>query len=157
MSQIFPRFCLLAAAFCLLSAFTSQPIEERKAQDILPQSKDAQWKTLSKTKIKLDEKKGLYSATYPAEVKALAGKEMTITGFIFPLEPSEKFKHFLLSARTPTCQFCPPGEPNEVLDVWLDKPIAWKEDAVKVTGTFELMNNPELGVFFALKKAKAAF
>ena len=63
----------------------------------------------------------------PMKVKALVGKEVTISGFILPLESTEKFKHFILSKRTPTCPFCPPGEPNEIVDVMLDKPISWDE------------------------------
>ena len=50
-----------------------QPSEERKAQDSLPKSKDAMWQVLSKTKIHVDEKKGLYSATYPDESQSVGG------------------------------------------------------------------------------------
>lgn len=133
---------------------TGQPKDERQAQDALPKSRDPMWQLLGKTKITTDEKKGTFSASYPVEVKALVGKEVTVSGFILPLEATEKFKHFILSKRTPTCPFCPPGEPNEIVDVWLDTPIKWDEDMVKVSGTFALMNNPELGMFFKLTKAK---
>jgi hypothetical protein len=132
----------------------TQPLAERRAQDKLPKSTDPMWDVLGKTKIHLNEKKGLYSATFPPEVKALVGKQVTIVGFMLPLEATEKFHHFILSKRTPTCPFCPPGEPNEIVDVWVDTPIAWNEDIVRVTGTFELMNNPELGLFFKLAKAQ---
>ena len=153
---------ILIAAFLLLSGFKvseqdpslGQPMDERKAQDALPKSNDVQWKLLTKTKVKLDEKQGMYSATYPAEVKALAGKPFTISGFILPLDATEKFSHFILSKRTPTCAYCPPGEPNEIIDVWLEKPIKYDENLVKITGTFELINNQEMGMFFKLAKAR---
>lgn len=131
-----------------------QPTEERKAQDALPQSKDPMWKVLGKTVIHLDKKEWKYSATHPPEVKALVGKEVTITGFVLPVEATESFTHFIISKRTPTCAFCPPGEPNEIADVWLEKPMKWDQDAVTVTGIFELMNNDELGMFFKISKAK---
>ena len=158
----FSKAVFIALSLLALSAFSkeqlptpipTQPADERQAQDALPKSKDPMWAILGKTKIHADMVKGLYSATFPPEVKALVGKEITISGFMLPLESTEKFKHFIISKRTPTCPFCPPGEPNEIVDVWMEKPIGWDEDVVKVTGTFSLMNNPELGLFFKLEKA----
>lgn len=149
----FLHITALAAIFLSLCAFSSQPMDERQAQNALPMSKDPVWKTLSATVIKVDEKKGLYSAVPPAAVKALSGHAMTVTGFMLPLESTEKFKHFLLSKRTPTCPFCPPGEPNEVIDVHTTKPIAYTEDAITVKGTFTLMNDREMGLFFKLSDA----
>ena len=135
-------------------AIPTQPLEERKAQDVLPKSKDPMWVVLGQTKIKSDYAKGLYTATFPDAVKALVGTQVTISGFMLPLESSERFHHFILSKRTPTCPFCPPGEPNEIVDVWTDENVLWDEDVVKVTGKFELMNNAELGLFFKLTNAK---
>lgn len=148
------RIFLLLGLLLALSAFSTQPLDERKAQDTLPQSRHPVWATLAKTKIKIDELKGLYSAVVPANVKALSGKEMTVSGFMLPLESKQKFKHFLLSKRTPTCPFCPPGEPNEVIDVWMQGPVAYTEDLVTVRGNFVLMNDREMGLFFKLSKAK---
>ena len=79
---------------------------------------------------------------------------MSITGFMLPLESKEKFQHFLLSKRTPTCPFCPPGEPNEVIDIHTTAPVVFTEDRVKVQGVFELMNDKEMGLFFRLNNAK---
>lgn len=166
MQPFFPRVFKLTtflAALFFLAAFKVeeqplvellQPSDERKAQDALPKSQHALWNTLTKTKIHLDKKQGLYSATYPDEVKALVGTEITISGFMLPLEATEKFTHFLLSKRTPTCAFCPPGEPNEIIDVWLEKPVKWDDNLIAVIGTFTLINNPEFGMFFKLDKAK---
>ncbi len=152
---------LALCCFLLLSAFSQQsgakagqPTDERQAQDALPKSHDPMWAQLGKTKIKFDEKTGQFSATYPPEVKALVGKQITIQGFMLPLEATDSFKHFILSKRTPTCPFCPPGEPNEILDVWMDSNVSWSDDTIKVSGTFELMNNPDLGMFFKLSHAQ---
>ena len=151
----------LTGALLALSAFSrentvvQQPKDERKAQDLLPQSKDPMWALLGKTKIHVNVKEGMYSADFPSDVKALVGKEVTLSGFMLPLEATEKFKHFIISKRTPTCPFCPPGEPNEIADVWMESPVEWKDDMIKVSGTFELMNNPELGLFFKISNAKS--
>lgn len=146
----------LIFSFFLLSAFSLQPLDERKAQDTLPMSKDPVWETLQKTKIIVDQKKGYYSAKFPAAVKSMAGKQLTVSGFMLPLESKDKFKHFLLSKRTPTCPFCPPGEPNEIMDVWMANPISYTDDMVTVKGKFELMNDKEMGLFFKLKSASLA-
>src|SRR5690349_502048 len=104
---------IVAFSFFLLCGFSLQPLDERKTQDSLPMSKNPLWETLKKTKIKVDKKRGDYSAVIPQNVKGMSGKELTVSGFMMPLESKDKFTHFLLSKRTPTCPFCPPGEPNE--------------------------------------------
>lgn len=135
-----------------------QPLEERAAQDSLPKAKDDLWSNFSKCKINLIEDKKAdiytYGITYTPEVKAMEGKEISIRGFMLPLEATEKFKHFILSKRTPTCAFCPPGQPNEIIDVWTDKPVEWNENIVKVTGKLQFIENKQLGVFFKIKDAK---
>lgn len=160
---------LFAALVCfsLLTGFTEeivstatatrdnslQPLDERKAQEALPQSHDSIWDMLAKTPVHLDEKSGTYTAKIPDEIRALAGKPVTITGFMLPLESEEKFTHFLLSKRTPTCFFCPPGTPDEIVEVFADAPTAWDEGMSSYTGTFTLTENKELGIFFQLKGA----
>src|SRR5262249_15317611 len=99
---------LLVACLLLASGFSNQPMDERKAQDMLTQSHDSQWSTFAKCKVKLDPKKYIYSIELTPEVKAMDGQPLTISGFMLPLEPKEKFTHYLLSKRTPTCPFCPP-------------------------------------------------
>ncbi len=116
-------------------------------------SKHPVWQLLQKTKVIMDKKQGFYSAKIPSEVKALSGKEVTVSGFMMPLESKDKFKHFLLAKRTPTCPFCPPGEPNEIIDVWTKKPVGYTDELITVKGTFELMNDREMGLFFKLKDA----
>jgi hypothetical protein len=148
------KLLFIVASFFALCAFSTQPLDERKAQDDLPKSQHPMWQTLGKTQVIVSKKEGYYSAKFPPEVKALAGKDVTINGFMLPLESTEKFRHFLLSKRTPTCPFCPPGEPNEIVDIWTVDPASYTEDLVTVKGRFELMNDREMGLFFKLKNAK---
>lgn len=131
----------------------AQPASERKAQDALPKAAGSMWDTLTSTKVTADMQKGLYKATFPDAVKKLAGTTVKIDGFMLPLESTEKFKHFLLSLRTPTCFFCPPGAPNEIVEVYSEKPTEWAEDLVTYQGKFTLIDNEELGVFFKMTDA----
>lgn len=161
---IIARAAILAGIWISVSAFSiqnsaapsSQPTEERKAQDALPQSGDPMWNALFQCKVHYDDKTHKYSITYTPEVKAMEGKPMTIAGFMLPLEATEKFNHFLISKRTPTCPFCPPGEPNEIAEVFTQKPVKYDEGVVVVTGTFRFTTNPDLGLFFQLKDATAS-
>lgn len=131
-----------------------QPDDERKVQDNLPIAKDSLWTVFAKTKVSMDADKSTYKAAIPDDIKKMVGEKIKISGFILPLETTEKFKHFLLSKRTPTCAFCPPGSPNEIIEVYTDEPIAWLDELVTFEGVFSLIDNQEMGVFFEMKKAK---
>jgi uncharacterized protein len=145
-------------SFFLLCAFkvenSPRPIEEISAQKNLPKSNHPLWKTLQKTKVKFDKKTGLYSASFNEEIKAMSGKEIEVKGFVMPLAPNERFDHFLLSKLTPTCFFCPPGEPNEIIEVRLKKPINLQEDQIKIRGKFSLINDRQMGLFFRISEAE---
>lgn len=156
---------LLLPLFGLLAAFQvsdpkpvpqpDQPSGERKAQNKLPQSKDPLWAKLAKCPSQFDNKAALYSITLSPEVKAMDGQEVSASGFILPLDGADNTKHFLLTKRTPVCMFCPPGEPNEVIEVTSAKPVPWTDGLVSVRGKFTLVNNGEKAIFFALKDAEA--
>lgn len=115
-------------------------------------SEDLLWKYFSQCTLN-SVKDFSYSMTYIPSVKAMNGKEITISGFMLPLEAKEKSKHFLLERRAPTCAFCPPGEPNEVMEVFSAKPMLWEENLVTMSGTLILPNDGKKGVFFQLKDA----
>jgi uncharacterized protein len=127
---------------------------ERAYQRTLPRSGDPLWKTLSLAKVKFNEKTQLYSLTPTPEIRALVGKSIKVKGFIIPLDGLDMTKHFLIGINTPVCLFHPPGEPNEVIEVTSLKAVPWDDKPKTVEGVFNLMSNPEMGVFFAISKAK---
>ena len=127
---------------------------ERAAQARLPQGHSPVWATLRTTRIKEDDARGLFTAQHPPAVRALVGRTMSLPGFIMPLDAQTRGNHFLLSKYTPVCAFCPPGEPNEVVEVHTARPIAYSDKLVTVTGTFGLENNGENGLFFQMSGAQ---
>lgn len=133
----------------------SQPAGERAAQELLPQSRNPLWQKLFACKIGYDNRKGLYSIVLTPEVKAMAGKTVTLSGFVLPMDGSDRTKHFLLTRRTPVCMFCPPGEPNEVVEVVIRRAVNWTDRLVTVTGTLVLINNGENGIFFKIVATEA--
>ena len=127
-----------------------QPADEQAAQMGLPQSDASLWAVLRETKVSEDAKRGLYTASFPASVKALSGQTVSLTGFMLPIDTWTRSKHFLLSKYTPICAFCPPGAPNEVVEVIAAKSIAVTEAMITVTGKFSLANDSEKGLFFRI-------
>lgn len=148
------KYLFLAFAMLTLAGFTTQPLDEKAAQASLPQAPDKLWDTLAETEVDSNLETGIISAKIPDSVKSLAGKPFKISGFIMPLEAEEKFTHFLLSRRTPTCAYCPPGEPDELIEVFASKATEWDTGLVTYEGTLELINNQDLGLFFRLNKAE---
>ncbi len=136
--------------------YYGQPLEERAQQRTLPQAHDNIWSALVTTRIGEDDAHGTFTATYSPTVRALVGRTLTISGFVMPLETTPQFRHFILTRYTPVCPFCPPGAPNEVVEVWSAHPIAQTNDLVRVTGQFALMNDAEKGLFFRLSDAGVA-
>ena len=134
---------------------SGQALGERAAQDGLPQAKDQLWTALGKCPVKLDAKTQLYGIGVTPEVKALNGKTVRLSGFVLPMDGSDKTKYFLLSKRTPVCFYCPPGEPNEVVAVRSKHAVDWRDDMVSISGTFALVNDGEKGIFFELRDADA--
>jgi len=133
-----------------LSAPLGQPPEERALQMTLPHAQSPVWLKLVKSKVGYNDKNGLYYIHVTPEVQAMAGHEITVNGFVMPLDASDHTQHFLLTRNTPVCMFCPPGEPNEVVEVMSPRRIVWTDKIVTVSGPLTLVNNGEKGIFFKI-------
>jgi hypothetical protein len=149
----------VASLLCLAQAWaiqptTGQPLDEMAAQKGLPQARDALWAKFIKCKLGYDEESGVYSITMTPDVKALDGKTVTLRGFVLPMDGSDRTQHFLLSRNTPVCMYCPPGQPNEVVEVMATRMIAWTDKMVSVTGKLTLINDEEKALFFKIEKAE---
>lgn len=147
---------LVASVLATAALAAAQPADERAAQKQLPQSRDKFWTTLHTTQIKEDDRRGLFLAVHSPQVKALAGQTLTVSGFMLPLESNMTTSHFLLSKYTPVCFFCPPGQPNEIVEVRTSRPVKAGYDLIKVSGRFALQSNGEQGLFFRLDGASVA-
>jgi uncharacterized protein len=142
--------CGMRTEYRVLKQPAGQPSGERAAQDRLPKSNNPIWQRLLACKVDYNNKTGIFSISVTPEVKAMAGQSVTLNGFVLPLDGSDHTKHFLLTRRTPVCMFCPPGEPNEVVEVVSPKTVLWTEKMVTVAGPLSLINNGEKGMFFKI-------
>lgn len=143
---------LLAAGSATASTPASQPASERARQVLMPHSNDPIWTTLGHTVVTTDLARGIFTAAAPAEVKALDGRDVTVSGYMLPLDPSPMISRFLLTRNTPVCPFCPPGQPNEVVEVDLDQFVKPTTEPITVRGRFSLRADAGQGLFFHLTR-----
>lgn len=107
------------------------------------------WKTLSHARFK--EGKSM-EVEFAEDIKNLNGHDITITGYIFPLEASGEQRHFLLSAYPPSCPYCLPGGPTELIEVTDSEAIKFTYDPITIHGKFELLTGDALkeGMFYKM-------
>lgn len=87
------------------------------------------------------------------KMRELNGKEVTLTGFMFPLEQAEKQGNFLLGPFPPSCPFHYHAPPALIVEVKAAKPLAFNWDTITLKGKFELADKDPNGVFYFLKDA----
>lgn len=97
-----------------------------------------------------------YRAIFGEALQKLDGGDFTIGGWIIPLEQSEKSAHFLLSALSPTCPFCPPPGPADLIEVRTTEPVQFSYEMVTLKGRLKLMGEDPNGLYFRLEEAKAS-
>jgi hypothetical protein len=92
---------------------------------------------------------------FPSTVQALNLKSQRIQGFMMPLDPGEKQKHFLLSSVPLTCSFCVPGGPESMVEVKTKTPVKYSLEAVVVEGQFAVLKDDPFGLFYRITDAVA--
>ena len=112
------------------------------------------WALLSAVTTKVDNKKVI--PTFPAPVKALDRTTVKVQGFMMPLEPGEKQRHFLLSAVPTTCNFCVPAGPEGLVEVRTRTPVKYTLDPVVVEGRLSVLMDDPYGLFYRISDATPA-
>lgn len=133
---------------------TAQPSGEAAAQSMLPKVHDALWSKLVKCEVSYDNKAGTFGIHITPEVKALDSQVITVRGFVLPMDGSDRTRHFLITRNTPVCQFCPPGEPNEVVEVRTPHAVEWTDQIMTVRRKLHLVNDEEKAFFFKIENAE---
>ena len=93
-------------------------------------------------------------ASFPENIRSRAGDTVKISGFMMPLEPDFKQKHFLLTSNPPSCFFHVPGGPAGSVEVLAAEGIEVSWDPVVIEGRFEPQETSELGVVYRLYDAR---
>lgn len=121
------------------------------------------WKIFGETKeinVEGKDKDGLdfqyYKPGFSKQVEALNDQEITIKGFMFPLDGTEEQANFLFGPFPVNCPFQYHVGPSLVMEVHADKnPVAFSYEPLTITGTLELVHSdPENSTFYRLKNAR---
>jgi hypothetical protein len=121
------------------------PLPERA--DVLP------WSVL--TDVKTKPVKNRLLPAFPATVQALNDKPQRIQGFMMPLEPGERQRHFLLSSVPMSCSFCVPGGPESMVEVKTRTPVKYTLEPVVVEGKFAVLADDPYGLYYRVTDAVA--
>jgi len=120
-----------------------KPLVERK--DIVS------WKLLAE--VELVKQKDRYVPQFSQGVAALDQKDVTLQGFMMPLEMGDKQTHFVLSALPVTCAFCLPGGPEALVEVKTKQPVKYSFDPIVVRGRMSVLKDDPTGVFYRVTEA----
>ena len=130
--------------FIMLLIFCAVATSLVHGQDQVPSGNS--WKTLAKITYKkeYDEILGfkIDKPVFSDKVKALEGQEITIKGYIIPVEGYKSHKEFILSAFPYNmCYFCGGAGPETVMEVEALEPIAFQAESLVLKG--KLVLNPD--------------
>lgn len=109
------------------------------------------WETLAK--VKQVKSKDRILPEFSKEITALNDKEVKVQGFMMPLEPGEKQKHFLLSLVPQSCNFCLPAGPEGVVEVKSKTPVKYTAEPVVVSGKMTVLKDDPMGLYYRLTEA----
>src|SRR5687768_6258676 len=117
------------------------------------------WKTLAKITYKkeYDEFLGfkIDKPVFSAEIKALNGKEVTVKGFIIPVEGYKSHKEFILSAFPYSmCFFCGGAGPESVMEVKSLDAIEYSAEAITIKGKLKLNTDDVNQLMYSLTDAR---
>ena len=109
------------------------------------------WNTLAK--VKQIKAKDRIVPQFTPEITALNDKEIKLQGFMMPLEPGEKQKHFLISYNPQTCAYCLPAGPEGVVEVKSKVPVKYSFEPVIVSGKMTVLKDDPMGLYYRLTEA----
>ena len=127
------------------SLYLDKPLSELKGV--------VSWKTLAMvTPVRQQDR---FVPEFSKDVSALDKKEVKLQGFMMPLDMGEKQKRFLLVAMPPTCAFCLPGGPDQLVEVLAKTPVKYGFEPIVVTGKFVVLKDDPMGLYYRLTDAVA--
>jgi len=117
------------------------------------------WELLSDVKIEVgyDDFMGaeIEQPNFSNQLKLREGKDLTLEGFIIPVQQESDQDYFILS-RFPyqACFFCGAAGPETVVEVYSDRGFRYTDEQVRVTGTLRLNDDNPLHLFYILEECK---
>ena len=116
------------------------------------------WKTLAKITYKkeYDEMLGFKVdvPVFSEDIKRKEGEEVTIKGYIIPVEGYKSHKEFIFSAFPYNmCFFCGGAGPETVMEIYAKEAVKYTAEPVTLKGTLELNSSDVNRLIYALNDA----
>ena len=121
------------------------------------QNSEANWKTLSKIDYEKskDEYGEIFVPKFNAEIRALEGKEIELSGYIIPFEGMFKPDHIIISSLPiASCFFCGGAGPESVAEVYTKEAVKYTAKKVTVRGKLALNDKDSDQLMYILRDAK---
>lgn len=118
----------------------------------LPEMKGVvSWKTLGE--VKPVKQKDKFVPEFAKSVAALDKKEVKLQGFMMPLDMGEKQARFILTSMPPSCAFCLPGGPEQLVEVLAKTPVKYGFEPIVLSGRFSVLRDDPMGLYYRLTEA----
>jgi hypothetical protein len=119
---------------------------------------DNTWKTLSKVSYRkeYDELMGFKvdKPVFSDVIQSLEGKQVTLKGYIIPVEGYKSHKEFIFSAFPYSmCFFCGGAGPETVMEVKAKEAVKYTTESIVLTGTLRLNSDDINRLMFRLENA----
>lgn len=103
---------------------------------------------------RLDFSEDQVRARFPPAIQALNGQTVRVVGFMLPLDPDVRQRHFLLTANPPSCFFHIPGGPAGAVEVFAAKGLEFSLDPLLLEGRLHTIGLSASGVVYQLQDAR---
>lgn len=121
-----------------------KPLQEREGV--------VSWSVLSGVTLRKVDK--ALQPVYPSQVMALNDKVVKVQGFMMPLEPGDRQRHFLLSAVPTSCNFCVPAGPEGLIEIRTRTPVKYTLEPVLVQGRLAVLAQDPYGLYYRIAEAQ---
>lgn len=110
------------------------------------------WKLLGQaTTVKAS--KGRMVPKYTPAIRALDNTEVKVQGFMMPIEPGRKHRHFLLTVTSASCPFCLPAGPEGVVEIRSRTPVNFSYAPFVVQGKLKVLASDPMGLYYRMTDA----
>lgn len=156
MKNIYSPLAKLVAVFCLASGTSALAHEGRTAPT--PEG-GVGWQVLASSEVIpwRDEATGREHIRpgFSPGALALRGKQVTLSGFMMPLEENAgEQTHFLLFESAPDCLFHMAVGPTRFVEVHTSEPVKVTQRPLVLRGTMRLVEKDRGGVFYRIDRSQ---
>ena len=145
------NFILIVSSLLLATSFNYLAAQDNDSDQNV-------WKTLAKITFKkeYDEMMGFKVdvPVFSKDVEQLNGKEITIKGYIIPVDGYKSHTEFVFSAFPYNmCFFCGGAGPETVMEVTASEPVKFSTEAIQIKGKLHLNSTDINKLIYSLTDA----